>query len=1328
MNGSANKRLPSIRRYLLSRILGILLVSFLVFVGTAYLVVVRPAQEELARLEMSRVATEVEGDISALINQMERVLGTGREWGRSGLLHLDQPQDFAALMIPIVRIRPQMSAVLLADERGRGLQLNRAPEGWVVRETDVAKLGPQQHFMQFNDDAGYVGEKWVTTGYDARTRPWYKGALELKNDDEVFWTAPYSFFARQDVGMTAAMRWTDRNSGERWVIGFDVLLLDLSRFTSKIEVGTHGRAAVLSADGKLVGLPRAKVNRSASELEAQLFKTPGEAGLPILAAAYDEWIAAGRPEARTDHFSYAGEDWIARFRPVALRNQSLVIATYAPRSDFAVGTAWNAAAIGAVMLFVLALGLLIGRRFSRRLAGVVEQLVNESERIGALQLDAPVDIPVRVRELARLVGAQERMRTMLLDATRNLESQVRSRTQALTDERALLQNILDKSPVSIAITSKGVIRFVNPIVKDKFGFQVGDWAPDVYVRESDRDALIAILKRDGIVQNQEVQMWSKDRRKLDMLVSFLPIPYEGEPGILAWLVDITERKKTERELAEALERQNAIFAASPHGIAVFEERRLVVSSPSFERVFGYAPGEAVGLSSRALFESDEEFERIGRLVYDAAKRGEASSYETRTVRKDGSSFWCRVTAAPLAGREAVRGVVGLYEDVSARKAAEEALQAAYAQQEAIFESTTVGIAFIRERTIENCNHRLEQIFGYGPREFVGKTTRVWYRSDEEHHRGGNAVYEQLARGETHRREQELVRKDGSLFWCRLTGRAVDADHPGKGSVWILEDVTDERAAADALRDAKRAAEDATKAKSMFLASMSHEIRTPMNGVLGMLEVLGLTNLDSEQRGALEVVRDSAKSLLRIIDDVLDFSKIEAGRLVIRPEATSVAAVIEGVFGVYANVASTKGLLLRRRTDAGISPALLVDPLRLRQILNNFVSNAIKFTSKGSVDIEADLVRRDPDGRDLVRFSVTDTGIGVSKEAQDRLFRPYTQAEQDTTRRFGGTGLGLTICRQLADLMRGRIVMQSEPGKGTTMILELSLPLADAKDLPKPGSSGASGAALVASRRTAPSVEAAEKDGSLVLVAEDHPTNRTLITRQLNLLGYGVMTASNGVEALEKWGAKRFGIVVTDCNMPEMDGFDLARAIRARESAGELRRTPIIACTANAFADEAQQCVAAGMDDFVAKPVELEALARVMDRWLPLAGSPRGQPPSARPETAAADDVPLDRASLAQLTGGDAAVEREILVDFRKSNDADMASLRSALAKHDTAELIQASHRLKGACRSVGATALAAVCERIERAGRQSRWNDIASEQNSLEREFERLNRWLVKAG
>jgi CheY-like chemotaxis protein len=494
---------------------------------------------------------------------------------------------------------------------------------------------------------------------------------------------------------------------------------------------------------------------------------------------------------------------------------------------------------------------------------------------------------------------------------------------------------------------------------------------------------------------------------------------------------------------------------------------------------------------------------------------------------------------------------------------------------------------------------------------------------------------------------------------------------------------------------------------MFLASMSHEIRTPMNGVLGMLQLLGLTRMDTDQKSTLDTARESARSLLRIIDDVLDFSKIEAGRLELRPEPASVAQLVESVQRVYSGVASAKDLPLLTSVDPRISPALLADPLRLRQILNNFASNAIKFTEKGRVEIGATLQER-ADGRDVVRFHVSDTGIGVSKEAQAQLFQPYVQAAIDTARRYGGTGLGLIICRRIAEMMQGEIAMESEPGRGTTMTLTVALPIADPRDLPKPDSSMDSVAALVGSRRGAPTVEAARADGTLVLIAEDHSTNRIVLTRLLGLLGYATVAAQDGREALQAWEAGGFGAIVTDCNMPEMDGYDLARAVRARESG---KRIPIIACTANALAEELGRCTAAGMDDFVAKPVEIEPLAKVMERWLPL---PSG--------------ALLDPASLAAVSGGDAAMEREILADFRAASDADMTKLRDALARQDVPGIVALSHRMKGGCRTVGASALGDVCERVEKAARRNDWPAIAAEQGALEREFERLKAFLALQG
>jgi signal transduction histidine kinase/HPt (histidine-containing phosphotransfer) domain-containing protein/ActR/RegA family two-component response regulator len=531
----------------------------------------------------------------------------------------------------------------------------------------------------------------------------------------------------------------------------------------------------------------------------------------------------------------------------------------------------------------------------------------------------------------------------------------------------------------------------------------------------------------------------------------------------------------------------------------------------------------------------------------------------------------------------------------------------------------------------------------------------------------------------------------------------------------LEQRVSERTAQ--LEESNLQLQSANIAKSSFLSMMSHEIRTPMNGVLGMLELLALSDLEPHQRTTLGIVRDSGRSLLRIIDDILDFSKIEAGKLEIRPEVASIARVVASTVGIYSGNASSKSLVLRSRVDPRISPAVVVDPLRLQQILNNLVSNAIKFTSEGFVEITAELIER-KDGEDAVRFSVTDTGIGISPQGQANLFQPFTQAGNEVTRVFGGTGLGLSIGQRLANLMGGSIAIKSQPGRGTTASLTLPLPVADPAQLPAlDGGSGPRVRAMtIGTRRRAPSVAQAEGEGTLVLVVDDHPINRLLLVRQVHVLGYANESAEDGLEALRMWRSGRFGLVITDCNMPRMDGYELAREIREIEREAKQEATIIIACTANALKGEAENCFAAGMNDYVAKPVDLSTLLMKLEQWLPI-------PDASGSEVRA--DPPIDLSVVTAFSGGNAAFEREVLAKFRDANDDDVTRLAAAIEAHDITQLIRSAHSIKGASRSIGADPLADASSRLEAAARANDWNSVAEHQDTFHREVARLSAYLA---
>ncbi len=850
---------------------------------------------------------------------------------------------------------------------------------------------------------------------------------------------------------------------------------------------------------------------------------------------------------------------------------------------------------------------------------------------------------------------------------------------------------------------------------------------------------------------------------------------------------------------------------------------------------------------------------LGRTVHDIYQKADADrivendrpllegamgaqEYEENINLGGGRVINASTRKVALKGRDGrISGILGIGSDITQQKETEKLIQDALKQAEAergrsrsIIDSSPDPVVIVRaDGTIDYVSRQAVEMFGYGREELTGK--KIDQLIPERFHKKHGTHMKHFFNA----RQARQMGTDRDLFAVTKTGREIPVEislspmQHGDESLVIasLRDITERKVAEAALKEAKEAAESATKAKGDFLASMSHEIRTPMNGITGMADLLAQSELNDDQKHMLRTIRESGNALITIINDILDISKIEAGKLDIESVSMTVADVLEGVASTLTPNATKKGIRIDTFIDPAIPPALLGDPVRVRQILFNLTGNAVKFSDHKDVAIRATSGRKDDAGRLWVRFDIIDHGIGISPENQSKLFQAFSQAESSTTRKFGGTGLGLAICKRLVEMMGGTVSLTSKEGEGSVFTAEIPFTPTDASrshekprdltglrvvlvassgmrqeavvaylshwgadaviapndltaaDLVKKGdkegrsfssvifdfglderqqaeavarfrkalpkrktpmillqdyqsrgarireedvvtvdanpviryrvvTAVAAGRAspevqpdaevLAAKPAKAPTVEEALTQGQLILLAEDNLTNQDVIRRQLAMLGFTCEIANNGAEALKAWRTGRYVLLLTDCHMPEMDGYELTGAIRAEEKASGAK-LPIIAVTANALQGEAERCIQAGMDDYVSKPIAMPVLRAALQKWMP--------PAKAASAVASVPDVPpsapvVDERVLKDMFGDDDVTFKEIMQSFVAPSEAVVGDILAGHGARDAVAVMEAAHKLKSAARNVGAGALADTAADLETAARAQEWGTI----------------------
>jgi len=851
------------------------------------------------------------------------------------------------------------------------------------------------------------------------------------------------------------------------------------------------------------------------------------------------------------------------------------------------------------------------------------------------------------------------------------------------------------------VSSKASILYANSTFCVLMGYSPTDilkyHLTDIFMEQSKYRTFRKKLLEDGAVKDFETRLRGKTKNTVWCALSATVI--KDKAGKFQWIdvvVDeISSRKRYEKEIIESKKLFQTVFQNTAAAITVTDKNeRLVAWNPFAEKMLGMNKADLFNLPVKNLYPL-KEWRRL--RSFRIRQKGMKSDIETQIYKKDGTVLDVSLSISILKNIDGkIVGSIGIIRDITSQKMAEKKIKESENKIRIILDNSAAAIILTDEQErIVSWNKFTENLFGLKKNDFYFKPVSSLYPKEQWGKIRGDSTRQMESK---HHLETKAIRKGGGVIDIDLSVNVLrDAKKKIIGTVSIMQDITKQKRAQEMLIQAKLAAEEANSAKSLFLANMSHEVRTPMNTIMGMIDLTLDTGLNGEQRENLNVAKDASINLLSLLNDILDLSRVEAGKIKLEDIEFHLPNVAKSVCKGMSVLANEKKLKLELNFHPEVPELIEGDPVRLRQILVNLINNAIKFTHKGKILVEIKVASRE-NNEVMLLFSVIDEGIGIPKNKQAKIFDVFAQADDSTTRRFGGTGLGLAISKRLAEMMGGRIWVESEECKGSNFSFTASYKvLKQVKSTVFITPEHSEEISKEYLQRNLKSLD--------ILLAEDNIVNQKIAVKICESQGWKVEAVENGQEVLDRIYKKSYDLILMDANMPVLDGLETTKIIRENEK-NTGKHIPIIALTARAMQEDRARCLESGMDDYVPKPIDRNHLYTTIANLIKKDGK--------------MSEEAIDLKEFLERVQDDKELLLELLDIFSADFQEKRKQMGEAVENKDFDQIKSISHSLKGASGNISAKPLREVMLQCEEIGKKDDLTGMEDVLANMDKQFEAL--------